>query len=76
MDQLHKRFTDEQVKVLFQLYCQGLLTRADVQEMLHIGKSRLRYCQMLWIGASRAAYPNGVLVHKQPSGTPTWCIWA
>ena len=45
MDQLHKRFTDEQIKVLFQLYCQGLLTRAGtragVQEMLRIGKSQL-----------------------------------
>jgi hypothetical protein len=40
MDQLHKRFTDEQIKVLFQLYCQGLLTRAGVQEMLSLGKTR------------------------------------
>jgi transposase len=40
MDQLHKRFTDEQIGVLFQLYCQGLLTRADAQEMLSIGKTR------------------------------------
>jgi len=40
MDQLHKRFTDEQIKVLFQLYCQGLLTRAGTQEMLSIGKTR------------------------------------
>jgi len=40
MDQLHKRFTDEQIRVLFQLYCQGLLTRAGAQEMLSIGKTR------------------------------------
>jgi hypothetical protein len=40
MDQLHKRFTDEQIKVLFQGYCQGILRRAEVQEMLSIGKTR------------------------------------
>ena len=40
MDQLHKRFTDEQIKVLLQLYCQGLLTRAGVQETLSLGKTR------------------------------------
>ena len=41
MDQLHKRFTDEQIKVLFQLYCQGLLRRDTVQEILRISKSQL-----------------------------------
>lgn len=40
MDQLHKRFTDQQIKVLFQGYCQGVLRRAEVQEMLSIGKTR------------------------------------
>jgi transposase len=37
---LHKRFTDDQVKVLLKGYCQGLLKRAEVQEMLGIGKTR------------------------------------
>ena len=40
MDQLHKRYTDEQIKFLFRGYCQGLLTRAGVQDMLSIGKTR------------------------------------
>ena len=40
MDQLHKRFTAEQVKVLLQGYCQGTMSRAEVEEMLHIGKTR------------------------------------
>jgi transposase len=40
MTQLHKRFADDQVKVLFQGYCQGLLARAEIQEMLGIGKTR------------------------------------
>ena len=40
MDQLHKRFTTEQVKVLLQGYCQGTMSRAEVEEMLHIGKTR------------------------------------
>ena len=40
MTQVHKRFTAEQVKVLFQGYCQGNLTRPAVEEMLGIGKTR------------------------------------
>jgi len=39
MSQLHKHFTDEQVRVLFQSYCKGKMSRADIQEMLDIGKS-------------------------------------
>jgi hypothetical protein len=34
MTQVHKRFTVEQVKVLFQGYCQGNLYRKDVEDML------------------------------------------
>jgi hypothetical protein len=40
MAQLHKRFTDEQLRVLFRGYCQGQFSRADLQEMLDIGKTR------------------------------------
>ena len=40
MGQLHKRFTDEQVRVLFQGYVQGQLSRADLQELMFIGKTR------------------------------------
>jgi hypothetical protein len=40
MDQLHRRFTVEQVKVLLKGYCQGALTRAEAQEMLGLGKTR------------------------------------
>jgi hypothetical protein len=40
MQQLHRRFTDEQVKVLFQGYCQGVLARTEVQEMLDVGKTQ------------------------------------
>jgi len=40
MDQLHKRFTADQVKVLLQGYVQGTMSRAEVEEMLNIGKTR------------------------------------
>jgi hypothetical protein len=40
MTQVHKRFTAEQVKILFQGYCQGNLSRSEVEEMLGIGKTR------------------------------------
>ena len=40
MCQIHRRFTDEQIKVLFQGYRQGQLSRTNVQELLGIRKSR------------------------------------
>jgi hypothetical protein len=40
MDQLHKRFTVEQVKALFAAYCQGTMNRAELEEVLGIGKTR------------------------------------
>jgi len=40
MDQLHRRFSDEQVKVLLQSYYQGKIARADLQEMLGVEKTR------------------------------------
>ncbi len=40
MGQLHKNFTDEQIKILLQRYCQGKMRRADIQEILGIGKTR------------------------------------
>ena len=40
MTQVHKRFTAEQVKVLLQGYCQGNLSRPDIEENLGIGKTR------------------------------------
>ena len=39
MTQLHKRFPDDQVTVLLNGYCQGLLARAEIQEILGIGKT-------------------------------------
>ncbi|UCC75793.1 MAG: hypothetical protein JSW37_09760 [Anaerolineales bacterium] len=40
MDQLHKRFSDDQVRVMLQGYCQGLLARTEIQDMLGVSKSR------------------------------------
>ena len=40
MDQIHKRFTTEQIKVLLQGYCQGTIQRTCVEETLGIGKTR------------------------------------
>lgn len=40
MDQIHKRFTIEQVKILFQSYIQGTITRSELEEILQINKSR------------------------------------
>jgi hypothetical protein len=40
MTQVHKRFSVEQVKMLLQGYLQGNLSRADVESLLEIGKTR------------------------------------
>jgi transposase len=40
MEQLHRRLTDEQIRLIFKSYCQGQITRAEVQETLEVGKSQ------------------------------------
>ena len=40
MGQIHKRFTDEQVRLLMQSYDQGQLNREELQELIGIGRSR------------------------------------
>lgn len=40
MTQIHKRFNDDQVRVLLNGYCQGKLERKAVEEMLGISKTR------------------------------------
>ena len=40
MDQIHKRFTAEQVQVLLKGYCRGMLDRLAIEEILGIGKTR------------------------------------
>ena len=40
MEQLHRRLTDEQVRLIFKNYCEGQITRAGVQETLGVGKSQ------------------------------------
>lgn len=40
MEQIHRRFTAEQVKVLLQGYCQGMITRVEVESILGISKTR------------------------------------
>ena len=49
MEQIHKRFTVEQVKVLLKGYCQGTLDRVGIEEILGISKTRFfallrQYC--------------------------------
>jgi transposase len=40
MDQLHKRFTDEQIRLIYQRYCEGTMARTEIEEILGIGKTR------------------------------------
>lgn len=40
MEHIHKWFTSEQVKVLLKAYCQGILDRAAVENVLGISKTR------------------------------------
>ena len=40
MDQLHKRYSVEQVKLLLQRYTEGELSRAEIEEVLAVGKTR------------------------------------
>jgi len=40
MDQLHKRFTNDQVKILLEGYIQGRISRSEIEGMLEINKTR------------------------------------
>ncbi len=40
MEQLHKRFTTEQVKAMMKGYCQGAMDRTTIEEILDISKPR------------------------------------
>ena len=40
MDQLHKRLSVEQVKVLLRGYLQGTISRSEAEEILQINKTR------------------------------------
>jgi len=40
MAQLHKKFTSEQIRLIFQNYEEGQLNRESIQEIIGIGKSR------------------------------------
>ena len=40
MAQLHKRFSVEQVKLLLQRYTEGEIARAEIEDVLGVGKTR------------------------------------
>ena len=40
MDHVHRRLTDEQVKIILKGYCKGTLDRTQAEEVLGVGKSR------------------------------------
>jgi hypothetical protein len=40
MEQIHKRFTAEQARVLPKGYCQGILDRSAIEETLGISQTR------------------------------------
>ncbi len=70
MDQLHRRFTDEQVRLLFRGYCQGMLDRATVEEVLEIGRSRFFTLLKEYHGD-----PDKFSItyrRESPSRLPTW----
>jgi hypothetical protein len=40
MTQLHKQFTDEQMRLLFKRFCEGLMTRMEIEEIIDVNKTR------------------------------------
>jgi transposase len=40
MDQLHKRFNDDQIRLLYQRYCEGMMSRTEIEEIIGVGKTR------------------------------------
>jgi hypothetical protein len=63
MSQIHRRFTDEQVKVLFEGYCQGQLARTVLQDLLGIGKS----CFFALLKAYRRDPEGFTIAYRRPT---------
>jgi transposase len=40
MEQLHRRLTDEQIRLIFKNYCEGHVSRTEAQETIGVGKSQ------------------------------------
>ena len=40
MTQVHKRFTIEQIRLLYQSYCEGTMSRSETEDILGVGKTR------------------------------------
>ena len=40
MTQLHKRFTDEQIRLLLKRYCEGQMSRMEIEEIIGVNKTR------------------------------------
>jgi len=40
MTQLHKHFTDEQIRLLFKRYCEGQMSRIEIEEIIGVNKTR------------------------------------
>jgi transposase len=40
MDQMHKRFTNDQIRLLYRRYCEGMMSRMEIEEILGVGKTR------------------------------------
>ncbi len=40
MTHLHRQFTDEQIRLLFKRYCEGLMTRMEIEEIIGVSKTR------------------------------------
>ena len=45
MDQMHKRFADEQIRLLYQRYCEGTMSRTENENIFGVGKVR---CFLGW----------------------------
>jgi len=65
MGQLHKRYSDEQVAFLLRSYARGLLARRDIQDTLHIGKTRFFE---LWKSYQADPDAFSIAYQRQPAG--------
>jgi hypothetical protein len=70
MEQVHKRFTAEQVKVLLKGYCQGTLDRPAVEETLAI--SRARFFALLKQYRLDPDIFSLAYQGETPTGLPAW----
>ena len=72
MGQVHKRFTDEQIRMLFQRYRQGQLSQGDMQELFLASAAPASSCCFRAIAGILRGSASPISGRHLPNFPPRW----